>query len=67
MLSKKLLDEILDSQDVYDRHNIYESNFYINNGEFAEKNYIELRSGLKNYIKETINNNLGKKNIEFIM
>ncbi|HBG48928.1 MAG TPA: hypothetical protein DDW90_05400 [Cyanobacteria bacterium UBA9971] len=67
MLSKNLLNEIMSSNDVYDRCNIYESDFYKNTGKFAKKDYLEIRNGLEQYIKETTNNNLGKKIIEILM
>ena len=67
MLSKKLLDEIMDSQNIYDRHNIYDSSFSMNNGNFVKKDYLEIRTGLEKYIKETVNDNLGKKNIGVVM
>jgi len=67
MLSKNLLNEIMSSNDVYDRCNIYESSFYQNKGNFAKKDYLEIRNGLEQYIKETIDNNLGKKIIEVLM
>lgn len=67
MLSKNLLNEIMSSNDVYDRCNIYESNFYKDKGNFAQKDYLEIRNGLEQYIKETIDNKLGKKLIEILM
>ena len=58
MLSQELLNEIISSQNVYDRRNIYENN--------RKKDYIEIKKVLEEHLKNSINN-LGKKNIGFVM
>lgn len=67
MLSQSLLNQILSSSDIYDHSNIYESDFYKNKGDFAKKDYIELKKGMVQYLKDNINKNIGKKSVEIIL
>jgi len=63
MLSQKLLIELMNRDDLYDLNNIYENK---NTGNFVKKEYLELKTGLEEYLKETVNNNLGKNIINLI-
>lgn len=67
MLSQKLLDEINCSRDIKDCVNVYENLVSKEKELHLKSKYGSLKTGLEYYLKETINNNLGKNKVGFLM
>jgi len=56
MLSLQLLDELVKRDDIYDVANVYET----------KNESLELKKSFNEYLKGTINNNLGKQLIKLL-